>query len=131
MPWHWLHRNDDPATLDLLAPLLVHMGLWSATGLAAGLAFGIAARRMRPARLVESALAGMVGAMVGTFVFEIAGASLFPFAHTADPFSDTAGSRLLARLCVAGFIGLGVVRAIPADPGPHTKPKPLDEVHEG
>ena len=124
MPWHWEHRNDDPATLDLVAPLLIHLGLWSAAGLAAGLAFGIAARGFRPARLIEAAFAGLIGAMVGTFVFEMAGAFLFPFDHTADPFSDTPGTRLLARLCVAGFVGLGAIRALPADRGRDDRRKP-------
>jgi hypothetical protein len=123
MPWHWHHRNDDPATLELLGPLLVHLGLWSAAGLAAGLAFGIGARGSRPARLIEAAFAGLVGAMVGTFVFEIAGAYLFPSAHTPDPFSDTPGTRLLARLCVAGFVGLGAIRALPAEAGRDAKSK--------
>jgi hypothetical protein len=144
MPLQWNHRNDDPATLDLLGPLLVHLGLWSATGLAAGLAFGIGSygsgpalrparlsdatlliteagsdksisRGFRPARLVEAALAGLVGAMLGTLVYEMAGALLFPHDHTADPFPGSPNARLLARICVAGFVGLGAIRSLPAE----------------
>jgi hypothetical protein len=126
MPWHWDHRNDDPATLDLLGPFLIHLGLWSAVGLAAGLAFGIGARGFKPARLLEAALVGLVGAIAGTFVFEMVGAIRFPFDHTADPFSDTPGTRLLARLCVAGFVGLGVIRALPTDPCGSVKGKPTE-----
>jgi hypothetical protein len=113
MPWHWRHRNDDPATLELLTPLLKHMALWSAVGLAAGLAFGIGSSG-RPARLLEAALAGLLGAMLGTLAFEILGAVFFPLDHTADPFSSTSSTRLLAKLCVAGFVGLGVVRCLPS-----------------
>jgi hypothetical protein len=112
MPWYWRHRNDDPSALSLLTPLLVHLGLWSAIGLAAGLAFGIGCGS-KPIRLFEAALAGLTGAMLGTFVYEMAGAFLFPMAHTTDPFSATSGTRLLARLCVAGFVGLGALRSIP------------------
>jgi hypothetical protein len=115
MPWQWAHRNDDPASLDLLAPLLIHLGLWSAVGLAAGLAFGIGSQVSRPARLLEAALVGLVGAMVGTFVYEMVGAFLFPADHTVDPFPGTSGMRLLARLCIAGFVGLGAIRALPAE----------------
>jgi hypothetical protein len=115
MPWQWAHRNDDPASLDLLAPLLIHLGLWSAVGLAAGLAFGIGSQLSRPVRVLEAALAGLVGAMVGTFVYEIVGAFLFPADHTVDPFPGTSGMRLLARLCIAGFVGLGAIRSLPTE----------------
>jgi hypothetical protein len=113
MPWHWAHRNDDPASLNLLAPLLIHLGLWSAVGLAAGLAFGLGSQGSRPARVLEAALVGLVGAMVGIFAYEMIGAFLFPADHTVDPFPGTSAMRLLARLCIAGFVGLGVVRALP------------------
>jgi hypothetical protein len=116
MPWQWRHRNDDPATLSLLVPLLIHLGLWSGVGLGAGLAFGIGSGGFRPARLIESALAGLVGAMLGTFVFEMVGAILFPLDHTASPFSATSTTRLLARLCVAGFVGLAAIRSLPSSP---------------
>jgi hypothetical protein len=115
MPWQWRHRNDDPNAADLLVPLFIHLALWSAIGVASGLAFGIGCRRIRPSRLVGTALAGLVGAIVGTFVFEMVGAMLFPFAHTADPFSATSGTRLLARLCVAGFVAIGAIRSLPRE----------------
>jgi hypothetical protein len=113
MPWSWRHRNDDPSATLLLTPLLVHLGLWSAIGLAAGLAFGVGSGTSKPSRYFEMALAGLVGAMLGTFVFEMVGAFVFPMDRTVEPFSATAGTRLLARLCVAGFIGLGAVRSLP------------------
>jgi hypothetical protein len=113
MPWQYRHRNDDPWAADLLVPLLVHWGLWSGVGLAAGLAFGIGGA-LQPLRLAEAGLAGLVWAMVGTFVFEMAAALLFPMALTAVPISATAGSRLFARLCVAVFVALGALRCLPA-----------------
>jgi hypothetical protein len=114
MPWDFEHRHDDPSKTELLMPMLVHMGLWSGAGLAAGLAFGIGAYGFKPLRLFETALAGLIGAMLGTFVYELAGAILFPLARTANPFSETAGTRLLARLCVAGFVSLGAIRSLPS-----------------
>jgi hypothetical protein len=50
--------------------------------------------------------------MLGTFVFEIVGALLFPAANTAYPFAKTGTARLLARLCVAGFVALGAIRSL-------------------
>jgi hypothetical protein len=44
----------------------------------------------------------LVGAALGTVVFEFLGAVAFPIeAYTAEPISNTPGSRLLARLLVA------------------------------
>jgi hypothetical protein len=120
MPWQWRHRNDDPASLDLFVPMLVHLALWSAIGLAAGLAFGVGNSGTQPSRIGKAALAGLVGAILGTVVFEVVGAALFPMARTADPFSVTAETRLLARLCVDGFVGLAVLWSLashPAKPG--------------
>jgi hypothetical protein len=115
MPYQWNHRNDDPATYEhLLRHMLIHFGLWSAIGLAAGLAFGLGRYGAKVPRLIEAALAGLIGAMLGTFVFDMLGAILFPLAETADPFSATPGTRLLARLCVAGFVGLGAIRSLPS-----------------
>lgn len=114
MPWYWKHHGEDPATLNLLRPLLVHLGLWSGAGLAAGLAFGLGRGPSRPGWLVQAALAGLVGAMVGTFAFEMVGAILFPMDFTADPFSVTPVSRLLARLCVTLFVGVALIRVLPS-----------------
>jgi hypothetical protein len=113
MPWQWRHRNDDPSTTELLVPLMIHLALWSGVGLAAGLAFGIGSSTGKPSRILEAALAGLVGAMLGTFVFEMVGAFVFPMEATASPFSETPGTRLLARLCLAGFVGLAAIRCIP------------------
>jgi len=116
MPWQWAHRNDDPPSNQLFLPMLLHLGLWSGAGLASGLAFGIGSSGFKPARLFEAAVAGLTGAMLGTFVYDMVGAFLFPLAHTALPFSETAGTRFLARICVAGFVGLGAVRSLPPKP---------------
>jgi hypothetical protein len=121
MPWVFRHRNDDPASLELLTPMLAHLALWSAVGLAAGFAFGIGSAA-RPVRLVATAFGGLVGAMIGTCVFEIAAATFFPFAHTSDPFSITWGTRLFARVCVAGFAGLGIICSLPPPPAVEAVP---------
>jgi hypothetical protein len=116
MPWQWHHRNDDPSTTQLIMPMLVHLGLWSGIGLGAGLAFGVGTSGFKPSRLFRAALAGLTGAILGTVVYEMVGAFVFPLDHTADPFSATLSSRLLARLCIAGFVGLGVARSFHSEP---------------
>jgi hypothetical protein len=114
MPWQWKHRNDDPSSTAILMPLLIHFGLWSGVGLAAGLAFAVGAGGFRALRLIEAAVLGLAGAMLGTFIFEMLGATLFPLSRTVEPFSATPETRLLARLCVAGFIGLGAMLVVPS-----------------
>ncbi len=113
MPFQWKHRNDDPNNVMLLMPLLIHMGLWAGVGLASGLAFGVGRYGLIRSRLIEAALAGLVGAMLGTFVFEILGALLMPSAETTQPIAEAAGARLLARICVAVFVALGAIRSLP------------------
>jgi hypothetical protein len=113
MPFQWYHRNDDENNVLLLMPLLIHMGLWAGVGLASGLAFGVGRYGPIRSRLIEAALAGLVGAMLGTFVFEILGALLMPSAETTKPIAEAAGARLLARICVAVFVALGAIRSLP------------------
>jgi hypothetical protein len=114
MPWQWQHRNDDPSSTELLVPFATHLALWGLVGLAAGVSFAIGVGGARPSRLLAGAAAGLVGAILGTFAFEMIGAFAFPLARTADPFSGTSETRLLARLCVAGFVGLGAIRSLPS-----------------
>src|SRR5262249_3452312 len=105
---------------DLLVPLLTHLALWSGTGLAAGLAFGIGSHMTPRSRLIGAALAGLAGAVLGTIVFDLGGAVLFPMVRTVDPFSLSAEARLMARLCLAGCVGLVAALSLPA-PGAATK----------
>jgi hypothetical protein len=113
MPFQWKHRNDDPNNATLLMPLLIHLGLWSGVGLASGLAFGVGRYGLKQWRLIEAALAGLVGAFLGTFVFEMLGALLMPTAETTKPIAEAAMARLMARICVALFVALGAIRTLP------------------
>jgi hypothetical protein len=113
MPWQWRHRNDDPFNADLLTPFLIHLALWAPLGLAAGLAFGVGSYGFNVRRLVEAGAAGLIGAVFGIFIFEVAGALLFSADGTTLPFSLTDRTRLLARLCVALCVALAAIRVIP------------------
>jgi hypothetical protein len=99
-------RNPDEAARDLVLPLLVHSGIWSAVGGLAGLAYGFGLGERR--RLPRIVLGGLAGAALGTIAYELIGAAAFPAAQTTQFVSATWPTRLLARLAVAVTAAAGV-----------------------
>jgi hypothetical protein len=109
--------HPDEALQDLLYPLLIHVGVWSAVGAAAGLAFGLGlGERQRLPVIVQAAL---VGAALGAVAYELIGALGFPGAGTARFVSTTWGTRLFARLAVTVLTALGAGLAVRE---PRTRP---------
>lgn len=97
---------------ELILSVIMHMAIWGVTGAAAGLAFAVG---LGERRLVARAIAaGFVGAALGSLVFELVGAALFPLASTGQPISTTWPSRLLARLLVTAASVAGVILTISA-----------------
>lgn len=103
----FFHQSRDLIANELIASLLLHSAMWVAVALPASLAFslGTGSRRLGIGRAL---LGGALGALIGTVVFEFAGAVVFPMDDTGEPISTTALSRLAARLCVALFTALGI-----------------------
>jgi len=102
-------RHPDEAARDLILPLLVHAGIWSAVGALGGLAYGLGlgVRRWLP-RIV---LGGLAGAALGTMAYELIGAVAFPAAQTTQFVSATWPTRLFARLAVTILAAAGVALA--------------------
>lgn len=100
--------DRDPGSLDLTMPLLVHLGLWCPIGAGVGLLFGIT-RRRTIGGTTESIISGTVGAVVGTVVYEFAGAILLPTDRTIEPLPATARARLVATMCVTLCITLSLL----------------------
>jgi hypothetical protein len=84
---------------ELLIAILMHALVCGLVGAAAGLAFasGLGHRRY----LGRAVLGGLVGAVLGAIGFDLIGAAFFTSANTHFPISQTATTRLLARLLVA------------------------------
>jgi hypothetical protein len=103
-------RNSDLLSDNLGFALLLHAGIWSAIGAAGGLAFGqgIAGR----GSILRAILGATIGALLGTVIYELAGALVAPLAETSRPLSNTASTRLLARLAVIIPTALGAVWAV-------------------
>lgn len=131
MPWLHDRRTDDIARHDLVVPLLAHAGLWCGTGAAAGLAFAVGRYGASVSHLVRGAIGGLIGAAVGTGLFEVIGAVGFPLEETPDAFSTSPTTRFLARALVAVFAALGTLLLLQERPrgmSRSSKPLPLDEI---
>jgi hypothetical protein len=100
-------RNSD----DLLVPLGMHALMWGTLGAVGGLAFAIG---LGPGHRLRSLLFALVGACVGTAVYEVIGAAVDPLALTSDPVSKTWRTRLMARLLVAIAVGATISLSLPS-----------------
>ena len=58
--------------------------------------------------LVRSLAGGIVGAAVGTLLYDVSGAFL-PLAHTERPLSEEAGTRLAANIAICLCVVTGIV----------------------
>ena len=112
-----VERSPEEMSHDVLLPLLVHGGIWSACGLSGGVAFGIGIGKGR-GRLTNAALGGLIGGALGAVLYEIVGVVLFADSKTTNPISLTWHTRLLARLLVATLAGM-LVAAVVNMPGRH------------
>jgi hypothetical protein len=83
---------------DMLGSLILHACLWTGIGAAGGLALGLGLGG--GLRVLQTAIAGALGALCGVLFFEVLGAIAFPLDETGSPTSATARTRLLARLLV-------------------------------
>ncbi len=113
-------RQPDAASQDLVLPLLVHLATWSTAGALGGLAFG---RAWGQPRVVGRAVrGGLVGAAMGTVVFDLVGAAAFPEADTTKFLAATWMTRLFARLAVALLAAAGVAYSVGARRVPTPSP---------
>src|SRR5262249_8180869 len=116
---------------DLIRSMLMHLGLWGPLGAAAGLGFGVA--RTEPRRWVIVFVGGAVGAAIGTLLYDVLGAALFPLAETGSPVSEAWFTRLMALLLVGLAIAAttvafaestaGTAKIVPAG-APERPPQP-------
>jgi hypothetical protein len=84
---------------EIIIALVMHGVIWGLLGAAAGLAFAVALGERR--YIARAVVGGLVGALLGAVAFDFIGAALFTSANTHFAISETATTRLLARLLVA------------------------------
>jgi hypothetical protein len=97
--------SGDHFSSDITTPLLFHAAIWTAAGLAAGLALGLGLGGWR--RAFQAGVGGALGAVLGTFVYEVIGPFAFPNAATSEPFATERLARLMAHLSIALLVALG------------------------
>jgi hypothetical protein len=91
---------------DLFLSLGLHATLWGPLGALGGLAFGIG--RGRWGQIPSLMVGGLLGAIVGTIVYDAIGGTVTPLAGTGEVISISWPTRLLARLCVAIGAAAGI-----------------------
>jgi hypothetical protein len=106
----YFFKNHDPQSHDLTLPLLTLASIGSSIGAAGGLAFGIGIGGRD--RWLKSLVGGLIGAALGTVIYEIVGAIAFPAARTHLPISETATTRAMLHILVAGYAGVGAAYAL-------------------
>jgi hypothetical protein len=89
-----LSRPPNPAL-----PLLIHTGMYASIGGVGGLAFGLGL--CGPGGAGRGLLAGTMGAVLGSIIYNILHTITFPLEWDFCPMPGKGGSRLLAHLCVA------------------------------
>jgi hypothetical protein len=104
-------RDPGNMSVEMASSLLVHGLPWAAVGAVGGLAFGIGlGGRTRPSR---GLIGGLLGAIAGTFLYEIIGALALPGSKIIDPIAATWGIRLLAQVLAVIPSAAGVAALVP------------------
>jgi len=94
----------------MLSVFVAHLGIFTAIGAAAGLGLGLG---LKDRRLMAGAIfGGVLGALIGTFVFEAINSTIFPLMRTEEPIPSERLPRLLADFCVAMFTAFFSVASV-------------------
>jgi len=100
---------------DLIVALVVQGAICAVVGAMAGAAFSLGLGEDDERFDFRLVAGGLLGALAGLIVYQIAGVVAFPLDDTTLPISNTWGSRYLAKALVAGFAAIGVMLAMSAN----------------
>jgi hypothetical protein len=104
------YRLFDPDTNELIVGLATQMVIASCVGSAGGVAFGIG--RGERGFAIRALVGGLLGAVAGVLVYQMAGAIAFPLDGTSTPIPVTTSARLFARLAVTILASAGVAMGV-------------------
>lgn len=114
------HHYYDPAAPSMLLPLLILGGIWTATGAACGMAFGLGLGGR--GFVARTLVGGALGAILATVAFEVIYAVAFPLGGSEQVILPDRPSRLVASLCVALFTAGGAAWSIQPPRGGVARP---------
>ncbi|MDG3007672.1 hypothetical protein [Paludisphaera mucosa] len=121
IPIHFEYK--DPSGTDMLQSARAHGVIWGLAGLGAGLAVGLSGPHPGRPIAVRSALGGLIGALLGTVVYELVGGLAFPLDRTTDAVAASTSTRLIACISVAIGTALGILAFRPPAPAPPEVPQ--------
>jgi len=100
------YRELIPDTNDLLLPVLIHGGIWTAIGAVGGIALAVAMRKSK--RQFADAIAGACfGAVLATIFYHALAAAAFPDAKSTEVMANTPIVRFLAMSLVPIMVSIG------------------------
>jgi hypothetical protein len=97
-----------PDSNDLLTPIMIHGGIWSAIGAVCAMAFAAGMSRWR--QLPLAILFAGTGASTASVIFHLLTGILFPGSSSAEAVGGSAVVRLLATSLVTVLVAIGVGR---------------------
>jgi hypothetical protein len=103
-------RFLDPESGGLLLLFLTHGAIFAGIGATAGLALGLGVGDR--SSLSRAAFGGLLGGLLGTFIFDSALSLMFPLMRTFQPIPDEPAPRWIAHLCVAIFVAFSAALAV-------------------
>ncbi len=112
------HMRREELLRDPALGFGIHLGLWAPLGAMAGLAYALGRYGVSARHLVMGLMGGLIGATLGTLVYDIIGAVVLTLHSTQNPFAATQPvdtkwlpTRLLCLGCVAIGSAIGAVLA--------------------
>jgi hypothetical protein len=99
-------RELIPDTNDLLSPVLIHGGVWTAIGAVGGIAFAAALGTSRR-RFADAVAGACFGAVLATIFYHALAAAIFPEAKSTDVVANSAIVRFLAMGLVPIMVAFG------------------------
>jgi hypothetical protein len=103
--------SEEDRNSDLALALRTHGLIWTAAGAAAGLALGLGLGG-GGAAVARATFGGILGAALGTVIYEFAGALYFPVAETFQPVAKYPAPRMMAQFTVALCVAAGACWAV-------------------
>jgi hypothetical protein len=103
-----LFREFVPDSNDLLAPILIHAGIWAPIGALAGVAFAAGAGAQH--QLPVAGLSAGVGGFTASILFHVFTGVLLPLSNSSEPVGGSPLVRLLAASLVTILASIGAAR---------------------